>query len=664
MRDSRSRSLIRSFILLLLGMLTLSCQADITGLDVQRELFLEAERSLSRNEQTTFKQLRKRLESYPLVDYLDYQELSRRLDDFPTAEADAFLARHQGSYIGRSLGRRWLLALARDERWQDYLHYFEELQLRGAELRCYYLHARLLQGDTSALDEVAPLWNVSYSQANACDPVFQVWMDNGYLSDELAWERHSKAVAAGNFSLARYIRSTMSAEYRKLAELYLKVHRQPEYLAKVVGKLEASKPGHEIILHGIRRYALKDPLAAAQLWERFDASHFFASEARDRVQEYLITHLVVEGHRQPAERLLQERETIVDSELIAWLVRDALRTENWERVYSSIQLFQADQQEEKRWLYWRARALEKLDRDDPRYGSAKEIYARLAGSRSYHGFLAASILGHDYNLAHRPVDLPPELLQEVEALPALQRARELFILGREYQARQEWADATRGMEAAQLLAAGRVAQNWGWYYKGIQAAINARYWDDLQLRFPLAYAGELSSAAASTRIDAPLLYAITRQESAFSSHARSPAGAMGLMQLMPGTAKRTARRIGLSYHDLVNPRHNIQLGSHYLQQLLQEFDGNLVLATAAYNAGPHRVREWLNNDGKALPYDIWIETIPYRETRGYVQNVLSFSVIYAQRMGKQWPLLQIAGEIGEEQQASGLVLKSESKDAS
>lgn len=625
--------------------------AESPDLLAQRELFLQAEAALA-NQNSSYSRFRQQLTNYPLAPYLDYQHLKRRLKFFPRDDVAAFLEQHGDTYLGSRLGQDWLKALARSGRWEDYRQYFEKIQPTGAELRCYFLHARLMDGDKAALDDVAPLWNVGHSQVNACDPVFDIWMNAGRLTDELAWERHKKTIAAGNFSLARYIAKQMSPEYRKLAELYARIHRQPDHLAKTRELSPDNPKSHEVILHGISRYALRDSLAALQLWERFDASHLFEAEARREVQENLIIHLVVDGHTAAADKLLKQRENITNSELIAWLVRDALRNEDWQRVYNSIQLFQAEEQEHERWLYWRARALEQLQAEDPHYGTADHIYARLALSRNFYGFLAADFLGRDYSLAHQPVNPAPDLLDATSKLPAMERARELFFLGRDLPARREWASATRDMDPVQLLAAGTLAEQWGWYHQSIQSTIRARHWDDLQLRFPLAYAEDVSSAAAQTAIEPPLLYAIARQESAFATDARSPAGALGLMQLLPTTAQRTARQIGLAHArtDLVNPSHNIQLGSHYLHELLQEFNGSRVLATAAYNAGPYRVKQWLENGSKRLPYDIWIETIPYRETRSYVQNVLSFSVIYAHRMGKQWPLLKDVTDSDQEPQ--------------
>jgi len=191
------------------------------------------------------------------------------------------------------------------------------------------------------------------------------------------------------------------------------------------------------------------------------------------------------------------------------------------------------------------------------------------------------------------------------------------------------------MDDDELIAAGELAKRWGWYNRGIQAMIKGNLWDHLSIRFPLAYEPQVRKAADKNNIEPNLIFAIARQESAFAEKATSTAGAMGLMQLMPSTARATARRSGIKHHksDLFNPEHNIKLGSSYLNQLLQQYKGNRILATAAYNAGPHRVDRWLRKTPQDVAFDIWIETIPFKETRGYVQNVLAFSVIYAYRMG-------------------------------
>ncbi len=211
-----------------------------------------------------------------------------------------------------------------------------------------------------------------------------------------------------------------------------------------------------------------------------------------------------------------------------------------------------------------------------------------------------------------------------------------------HDARREWRSALRERGAEDLLAAGALAARWSWHHQAIFAMIDAQYWDALELRFPLAYADTLLAASRQTAIAEPFLFAIARQESAFGVDARSPAGALGLMQLLPSTARDTARRLGVRYggwHQLLQAETNVLLGSRYLDQLLDDFTDNRILAAAAYNAGPNRVRSWLARLPEPVDHDVFVETMPFYETRRYVQNVLAFAVIYGYRLGRDQPLV-------------------------
>jgi soluble lytic murein transglycosylase len=245
-----------------------------------------------------------------------------------------------------------------------------------------------------------------------------------------------------------------------------------------------------------------------------------------------------------------------------------------------------------------------------------------------------------YQLNDRP--LPGRAVPQPPQTPALLRAHEFHALGEAADGRREWQSALRDMTAEQQQNAALLAEQWGWHDRAIQTASKAGAWNDLQLRFPLAYRDLMQEAAHNTSLPTSWLYAITRQESTFMPDARSSAGALGLMQLMPDTAREVARglRIKTSAADLQRPEPNIRLGSTYLSSMLKRYNGNRILATAAYNAGPGRVSRLVKSQQGTVPSDVWIETLPYRETREYVQNVLAFNVIYAKRMGREKPLVE------------------------
>ena len=295
-------------------------------------------------------------------------------------------------------------------------------------------------------------------------------------------------------------------------------------------------------------------------------------------------------------------------------------------------------QQTTRWQYWRARILAGSS-DSRDRASANQIYTQISSQRDFYSFLAADIVGSPYDYEDQPTPISDEEVSNLQAMPGMRRAEELFALNELSSARREWRFTTREFSPREQQIAARVTQGWGQYHQAIRAMIDAKAWDDLAIRFPLAYHDSFKLNTQAQNISLPWGIAIARQESAFMPDAQSGAGAMGLMQLMPATAKQTAQRHGVKYtsrQQLIDPETNSQLGTAYLSSMLQLFNNNRILASAAYNAGPTRVRGWLNPE---LPLDIWIETIPFKETRNYVQNVLMFTSIYARRLNQTLPMI-------------------------
>jgi len=615
-------------------------------LQQQRDHYIAARSALKKRHMKTYRRHLAKLVDYPLTPYLTYSELSGRLYTLPFEDVDRFISQQQHTYLGDRLLKQWLKTLAVKQQWQDYRRYYQD-RLENTELQCYALLAELNGSNdeatkNAALDAVAALWNVGKSQPDNCDPLFKQWADSGRMTDELMWQRHDKAIKNRKRQLARYIAKKMSAKQKRMAGLYQEVDRYPKRIQNYNRFRDQSPQMQQIILHGINRLARRDSKAALTAWERYDAQQLFNDKKRRETQEYLILRLAKSRNLAAAEHLLQQIPDFKNNDIAEWLAREALRERDWHKVHQWLNRMPTEMQHTDRWRYWRARTLEALKTEDAGFPAPRQIYASLALKRSFYGFLSADILGHDYTLVDRPVNPPQEMMEAVVNLPGIRRAKELYDLKQYRQASREWFYTTRDLEPSALVTAGKLAEQWGWYRKTIQAMIETRRWDDLKARFPLAYQDIVDDAAEKTNIDPHLLFAIARQESAFEPAARSPAGALGLMQLMPATARQTAKRSGIRFkqYDLLKPDRNITLGSRYLDQLLDQFDGNRILATAAYNAGPHRVKKWLSQENEKLPYDIWIETIPFKETRGYVQNVLAFSVIYGYRRGNKLPFIR------------------------
>ncbi|MCP8898819.1 transglycosylase SLT domain-containing protein [Gilvimarinus xylanilyticus] len=610
----------------------------IADKSVQRKAYAEAHEALSQSRYSDYRELRDSLATYPLLPYIEYRYITRRISRVDHSEIDQFLARYPDSYLADKLERLWIEKLAEKRDWESLTRYYRP-ENSTTTLACLNLRARINMGDKTALDEVAALWDVDHSQPKACDPVFAAWMQADRLTDDIAWSRFVKTMDARQRSLARYISKQMSPETKALADLYYRVDSNPRLLRDMQRFSLQSSRMQDLILHGLQRLSLRDAALAIDLWHKYDAQQLFDDQERIDTQRYIAVRLLRQDHTDQAEALLASSPALSSETVTQWLIRDALRKQDWERVQKWIGMLPADEQASERWRYWRARALTQQNREA---AQVRDLYAEVAKTRSFYGFLAADILGQDYELVDKPIQVSQDSYRAVSQNPGIVRARELYIIGENLDARREWYHTTRALSKAQVIAAGKLAENWGWHRNGIQAMIQASYWDDLQTRFPLAYQEHVNSTAKETAIEPHLLFAIARQESAFTPDARSSAGALGLMQLLPSTAKQTARRNGMSIStwDLLTPETNIALGGRYLGQLLNQFDGNRILAAAAYNAGPTRVKQWLNDDkASQLPFDIWIETIPYRETRGYVQNVLAYSVIYGYRLGDKKPFI-------------------------
>lgn len=608
---------------------------------LQRELYTEAREALKQGHREAYQRLRGQLDNYPLAPYLDYADIRDRLDERPNAEVDRFLDKQAGSYLAERLEREWVAELAKQERWEEVLRYHDPANSYTV-LNCQALRARLETGDHSAFSEVAGLWNADISQPNECDPVFDPWIEKGYLTPDIAWERLGKALQAGHRQLARYVAGLIPEPEQEMAELYLWIDNRPEQLADHEALGTRSPEMREIILHGIRRLARIDaPQAMLRLHRHDDRQNFDEQVMRD-IQRYIAACLIRQGFVDETESLLRNIPELITADLVGSLLRDALRKQDWDRLESWLDRLPPDARESERWTYWRARMLARKE-EPAATAKAESLYRQLAGNRNFYGFLSADRLDRDYELDHRPAPVSAENTRALYELPAIVRAYELYQLGDDADALNEWEHAIRRMNREQIMSSGRLAASWGWHRNSIQAMIRTGYRDDLELRFPLAYEEIFRNAAADHQAIQPqFLLAIARQESAFMRDARSPAGARGLMQLIPGTARQTANGVGMSMsrQDLYRPEINITLGSRYLAELLEEFDGNRALAAAAYNAGPNRVKQWLRRDaGNPLPLEQWIETIPFAETRSYVQNVLSYSVIFSQRMNEPVPLL-------------------------
>ncbi len=639
----RRQSARMTFMLICLGMLgsnsvlSQSLPTQPPTLEQQRKLYTEVQSNLRLKKLSYADIPYNKLINYPLTPYLKFQALNRNLRKIPSTEIDRYFQENSDSWLSERLRINWLKQLAASKRWSEYRQYYTNT-VNSNELKCLYLNAEYRSGNKAILSEVGSVWNQGKSLPKACDPLFSVWLKSTYFQPELAWQRHLLAVENRKLALASYIERYIDKDQKALAKQMRELHHYPSRLNKLLSKTGSAPEIEDVIHYGVKRYARHNPKATLALWEKFDAAYLLDSEKRNETVEYLAYRLILDDKSNLANRLL-DRNQLVSERISEKQLRKALKNQQWQTVIQLVSRLPQASRDSHRWRYWTLRANEALGNLSSE--SAQQGYLGLSADRDFYSFLAAERAQMPYELGHRSVQPSDELLNNVGKIPALARSHELFKLGKINQARMEWRFGTRGMDTPSLVAVGSLANDWGWHRKTIESLGKAKFWDDLTLRFPLIYQDEVKQVATATTLAPEYILAVARQESAFAPDARSPAGAMGLMQLMPATANQTAKRMGIPYrkNDLLKPHQNILIGSNYLGQMLSKFNGNRILATAAYNAGPYRVSRWLNPENKRVDFDVWIETIPFKETRRYVQNVLSYSLIYSHLMGEEKKLL-------------------------
>ena len=594
----------------------------------QRADFSAARQAIKQGKSSTLAQLRPRLENYPLYPYLDYWSLNRRLTRAKAADIQQFIERYGDTPLAGRLRYRWLMALAKSGQWQKLLQHYRPSN--DTALQCHYRRALYKSGNfDAAFDGIEKLWLVGKSQPRACDPLFAAWQETPRFSADLAWQRVQLAMHNNQPYLARYLERFLDADKQRITQLWRRVHRDPEKMLRDKALGEDSPWARQILVHGIKRLARLQPVKAANMWDMLMLEYAFRGEQIVDVEKYIALRLASRNEAEAMHWLVSLADDS-DTRVRQWRVLAAMREGEWEDALFWLNNLYPEEQTQRRWLYWRARALEQLDQTAP----AHDLYTELARERSYYGFLAADRLGQPYRFEDRPLSFSPAELEEIARHPGIERAREFYALGDMVNARREWLAASRALTTLEKEKAAKLAQLWGWYDRAITTLSDTDYRDDLELRFPLAHNAEITQNAATFDIDPAWAYAIIRQESAFTRDARSPKGALGLMQIMPSTGKTIAKALNtrLSHpHQLLDASTNIRFGINYLRRVMARFGQNMVLATAAYNAGSARVKSWLPNETD-LPADQWIEFIPYKETRNYLKNVLSYTIIYDQRL--------------------------------
>jgi len=608
-----------------------SAAATATFTEQQRQRFLEAREALDKGDGARFEKLSVQLRDYPLYPYLTYWQMER-MDALDGRRVHAFLYRYGDAPFVTPLRERWLRQLAGKEQWDEYLTDYRTS--KQGELRCDYYYAQLKGGnEASAWAGAREMWLSPTRQDNSCNRLFDAWQRAGGLTPELRRQRLNLALHAGNIELASQIASVLPEEERRRVVHWQEVYARPVTLLDNKALQDDTSEHRDLIVFGVQRFARNDPQGATELWKQLKPRYKFSEAERNTVLNTLVVRLALDGDEGALDLYTQIPPAAQQSETRQWVVRVALRHQRWKDALIALSAMPENERREEEWQYWTARCLEAQGDTAP----AQPLYLGIANNSSYYGFLAADRLDLGYNLNHQPVEVDESTLNELSQIPALTRAHELLQVNLSKEARREWDYAIGLMSPSQRLAAGKLASRWNWHDRAALTLAKADYYDDLEIRFPLAYTDAVMKEAEANTLDPAWVFAVARQESVMNPDARSQVGALGLMQLMPATGRKIAHKLKSAMHDLQQlliPETNIRFGAYYLRELSDQFGDQKALATAAYNAGPQRVIKWAPPQ-TTMDADIWIDNIPFNETRQYVRRVLAYSVFYDQRLDKK-----------------------------
>lgn len=578
-----------------------------------------------------------------LEPYVTYYQLRMHWSTKTTAPVKLFLSRTDESPVVDQFRGEWLKFLGKRESWEAFAEEYPHLVNTDDELLCYALQMRQRIDEADALAEARKLWFRGEEMPDSCTPLFAAAIKSGDISEADVWQRMRMALESGNTTLAKQlIKKLPKEQFFPAAELSVAAQNPRRYLEKT--KLENAGPGRRIAaLFALQRLSKQSPQMAYTQWERI-ANHFSGEE-----QRYFFGWLGFSGAQAHDERALDWFAVAGDDALnpkqLAWRTRAALRVQNWHEVWASINAMPDQQQNEGVWRYWKARALNALGRP----GEAEPLFVDLSREYNFYGQLASEELGAGpgagmISASYQPSDTEIEAIQ---ALPAIQRTLLLYSMDMRTEGSKEWAWAIQRFNDRQLLVAAEVARRNEIYDRSINAADRTVQLHDFNLRYPAPYREAMQENLRKHGLEEAWVYGLMRQESRFTTRVKSDAGAAGLMQIMPDTARWVAQRMGMkSYRKgLIHQLDvNIKLGTYYMKTVFNQFGENPVLASTAYNAGPTRARQWRGT--QPLEGAIYIETIPFDETRDYVKKVMSNTVYYSKLfVASSQPLKQRLGII-------------------
>lgn len=583
----------------------------------------------------------KALSQHVLEGYVTYHRLLQQLPNVAPSVVTQFITAHQDSPVSEWMRNQAQLQYGNAGNMAALLAVSNDTLPKNVRIQCYVLSARLMQAApvaNQAAADARTLWRSGQTIPGECSGLFTQLRDTARLDNADDWQRLMALWRKDDRRQVDQLRKRFAGapQWQRALSAFDSVRNQPESIAQLpaVGTLD-SQAREALVYSGLYRYIRQNTAAALAFWQARSAQLALTPEQRTDIEHDMLQFALsrqVAGFNNWIDQRLAQRQ---DDDLTLLRIRNALLVQSWQDVIRWVDHLSPRTHSDARWQYWQGRALAALDRQQ----EAQAAFKQAAQGHDFYAFVAADRLRQPYALPTQPAVLDSAIRQRISQLPAVQRIQALYRINEPSLALSEWQWLLKNASPDEHRQFAIFAQSERWYNLTVAAALDRRIWDAVELRFPLAYPEMFNRWAASRQVDTYLLMGVARRESAYNPSVQSSAGARGLMQLMPATAKHVSRKENIPYAgvgDLNDPNTNIALGSAYLRSLLNRYQGNRIAAVAAYNAGPNRVDRWLSTSD--LPFDLFIEQIPFQETREYVLAVLSYRTILERQARPGSPL--------------------------